>query len=494
MSNGLLAVVPARGGSRGIPLKVLQPVNGVPLVLHTLALVKAANVAKRTVVSTEDSYIASVVEAHGHEVLKRPPELAADGTPLIDVANEVVERLHWKGTVAIFQPTCPLLSVTTIRRVVDQFRTTDYDWAITTHKSPHIYWQEGECCTPRVNRQELDEHLSVMHRETGAIQLMTPEFAHKQHGRVGTIEIDAAEALDIDTPEDLAIARMRLGRRSIAFRVLMSPRYGTGHFWRALALADALSHHDIYWEWEGEPEGWARQMVEQRGWHDVPAGFWPDLWVYDCLDATRREIANVHAQGAKVVAFEDENGGARHADLVVNELYDHGDLHGPRYAVFRPEFMGLTPLPIAEKGEKVLVTFGGSDPAGLNQHYAAHLRAYCRELRVAERGVSMAKQMRWADLVVTGQGRTVGEAAMCGVPVLSIAVNDRESHHARIPGVQYMGLHATLADHQVGQAVGRLLADRMLREEMVQRARACVDGRGLQRIVRRIEDLLEGLD
>ena len=226
----------------------------------------------------------------------------------------------------------------------------------------------------------------------------------------------------------------------------------------------------------------------------------PDLVIFDKLDSSAEEVAQVKASGAKVVCLEDLGPGAGLADLTINELYaptrnvfDH-DYDGPRWAVLRPEFCGLPDYRVREKADRILVTFGGTDPSGLTERVAPLLQDYYH-LRVISGGqvVSMASEMRWADLVVSSAGRTAHEAAACGVPCITIAANARESTHSHCPGILRMGLHNTLSDEQIVRTIESVMKDFDRRSEMSETARAAVDGKGLQRIVARIESLLEGL-
>ena len=224
----------------------------------------------------------------------------------------------------------------------------------------------------------------------------------------------------------------------------------------------------------------------------------PDLVIFDSLDTTAEEVAAVKATGAKVVTLEDCGHGAMHADLVVNELYPRtgapytNEVNGPKYAVLRPEFCGLPEYRVREKADRIFVTFGGTDPSSLAGRVVPLFADYYH-VRTSEGVVSMAEQMRWADLVLCSAGRSAHEAAACGVPVVSIAANERESRHTHCPGVLRLGLHNTLTDEQIVTAVNSVMGDYDRRCEMSQTARAAVDGKGTRRIVFEIERLLEGL-
>lgn len=510
--SDLLILIPARGGSRGIPRKVLQPVAGVPLLVRTIRTAQESGVATRIVVSTEDAGIAAVARLHGAEVLERPAELAGDEATIGDVVDHALDALSWDGRVLVMQPTCPLVTGKSVRHWLHYVEELGLCWAISGSREGHLLWHNGRLLTDRVNRQQSTVYGGLV-RESGALQFFAAgandAFAYGSARGQCVLLPDEHEALDIDTHADLRAAELALSRRSIGFRVAVGTQVGTGHFWRCLQLSDALSFHHLTWWFVGEPEKWQTDLLDARGidcrgW-DITAG--PELVVVDALDAAETIVPHAKAYGAKTVVFEYDGWATKFADVVIDEFAD------PRYAVLRPEFLALP-----ERDDqwyahrlrdrpRMLVSFGGTDPSGLARRFAPLLNF--GQVRVVQgpgaaplewsggaevvRDASMAEEMRWADVVVTSQGRTVTEAAACGVPVVSIAANERESRHVRIPGVLYLGLHALVGDEHVRETVMRLLDSPGLRAEMARTARAQVDGKGVRRIVRRIEDLLEDL-
>src|SRR3990167_8395934 len=140
----MLAVIPARKNSQGIPGKALRTVAGVPLILRTLRTVEESGIAERIVVSTDDPVVHAFCELRGFACIERPAELAKDSTPLLDVARHAANAESWSGLVAMFQPTCPLVQAETLRRVCKKWQSTGFDWAITAADDPHIYWRDGK--------------------------------------------------------------------------------------------------------------------------------------------------------------------------------------------------------------------------------------------------------------------------------------------------------------------------------------------------------------
>jgi len=134
----ILAVIPARGGSRGVPQKNIRPVCGSPLIAYTIETALAArNLLYRVLVSTDDQEIATIARRLGAEVpFLRPADLAADGTPTLPVLRHAVRfveeqdgiRLDW---VLLLQPTEPFRTVADIRAAVELGRAGGCDSVIS---------------------------------------------------------------------------------------------------------------------------------------------------------------------------------------------------------------------------------------------------------------------------------------------------------------------------------------------------------------------------
>ncbi len=490
--EAVLAIIPVRGGSKRIHRKWAQLIGGKPMLQWTIDVARGAQGIDRLVVCTDDPEVASYAALRGVEVIDRPAELAKDDVPLAAVFTYVTEKLEWKGTVAVLQATCPLLSSETLTQTIQTFQEKrPSDWVITSAPQSHIFWQNGKPIVPRINSQDLAKNAVQVSRESGAIQIMTADYARTQKGTQSTLPIPAAEALDIDTFADLEEARLAVGKRTILFHVLASKEKGSGHLRRSLQLSEALGYHRIVWA-KDMLEDWALEEAMRRQVTFVdPHGITPDLVIIDALDAAHQLAPFYASKGIKVMVFECSDGTAqRFADEYVDEFVD------PKTTILRPEFRCLPPYEVRPAGRKVLVTFGGTDPTGMNERVeklvAGDAKADVISLP-AQKKVVMAELMRNADLVVTSQGRTVHEAAALGVPCLSIAVNERESRHAKLPGVVYLGLAATLADMAILDTVNRLLDSPALRREMSLTSSQAIDGRGINRVIHRIQALLEKL-
>ncbi len=108
----IISIIPARGGSKGIPRKNLKPILDKPLVAYSIEASLKSKYITRTIVSSEDDEIIEVSKKYGAEVIKRPMELAQDVTKTAPVMLQVLEELEKTGYradyVVLLQPTCPL--------------------------------------------------------------------------------------------------------------------------------------------------------------------------------------------------------------------------------------------------------------------------------------------------------------------------------------------------------------------------------------------------
>ena len=532
----VLAVVPARGGSKGIPRKNVRLLAGQPLISYVLRALAAAQTVDRVVVSTDDEEIKAVAQRSGAEVIDRPAELAGDAVTLDPVVYHAVEQVEAAGflpdVVLTVEPTAPLLRPATIDRAVLMLVESGADTVISLVNETHLAWTAGAdgrgvpLYEKRVNRQQLPQRL----RETGGVfasrrGIVTPT------GRIGQdvrlLELDPLEGLDIDAVEDWWIAEKALNRRRIVFRVDGSPQLGLGHVYRALSLAGRLLDHELLFVMDADlPLGvdlvrGAFYPVQTFTGDPLPAirEAGAQIVVNDILDTEVAYIRALRDMGLFVVNFEDLGPGNHAAHLVINALYDprFPEAHmvwGPQYADLRDEF-ATAPVKVVEPDvRRVLVTFGGADPADLTaktlrvlgtmrgdfenevvlglaygprEDLRAQAAALGPRVTVAEQVRDMSRRMHAADLVITSAGRTVYEVAAIGTPCIVMSQNAREQRHLFAlaeNGFVNLGLGADVPDETLRAAVARLVGDFAQRQRMSARMLAADIRGGTGRIVR----------
>ncbi|MBP3193951.1 cytidylyltransferase domain-containing protein [Natronogracilivirga saccharolytica] len=112
MSRNIIAIIPARGGSKGVPGKNLKPLAGMPLIDHTLSFAVRSNVFDRIVLTSDDEKICERAEEHGVQVIKRPEHLAGDNSLVVDamvhVLDELAKEPYEPELIFLLEPTAPV--------------------------------------------------------------------------------------------------------------------------------------------------------------------------------------------------------------------------------------------------------------------------------------------------------------------------------------------------------------------------------------------------
>lgn len=224
----VLGVIPARGGSKGVPRKNLADVNGRPLIAYTIDSALAASDLADVVVSTDDQEIATIAKACGARVpFVRPAHLAADDTPTIDVLVHLCQTLAEKGesydAICLLQPTSPQRDDTLIDDCVEQFRNSQADALVTVasvphHYNPHwVFWKAddgklrlstGEA-EPIIRRQLLPPAFI----RDGCIYITKTDVIVNKRSLYGesVVGFERPSGINIDTIEDLEAFRSYIG-------------------------------------------------------------------------------------------------------------------------------------------------------------------------------------------------------------------------------------------------------------------------------------------
>lgn len=220
----ILCVVPARGGSKGVPRKNLRVLAGRPLIAWTIEQALAARPSMDVVVSTDDDEIAAAAEAAGALVpFRRPPELARDDTPTEPVVRHAIEAARAADAapdaVMLLQATSPVRLPGTVSRAIAQLDATGVDSLVGVVPQAPFIWADGAepsaayDVTARPRRQDLTPQ-TLRYRETGSLYLtrtwVYDELDNRIGGRTGLFVMDEVEGVDVDTELDLAVAEQQL--------------------------------------------------------------------------------------------------------------------------------------------------------------------------------------------------------------------------------------------------------------------------------------------
>lgn len=225
MKEQILAIIPARGGSKTLPRKNIKKLKGIPLIAHTILSAKNSKYITRTVVSTDDNEIACIAKTYGAEIpFLRPQNLAGDSSPTIDSILNMLDYLekhekYYPDYVLLLQCTSPLRNTKHIDESIEKLLSSNFDGIISIcNAEVNPYWtnilnkdklqyfiKEGKQIT---RRQDLPE----IYRYNGAIFLAKTETLKKEktfevENLTGYI-MDEYSSIDIDTEIDFTIAEI----------------------------------------------------------------------------------------------------------------------------------------------------------------------------------------------------------------------------------------------------------------------------------------------
>jgi CMP-N,N'-diacetyllegionaminic acid synthase len=213
----VVAVIPARGGSKGLPRKNILPLDGKPLLAHTVLHARAAKRVDRTVVSTDDVEIAEVARAWGAEVpFMRPAALATDHATTEVVLQHALARLESEAgvrvdVVVLLEATAPLRAPGLVDEVVARLDDPDVDTAFTVVRDHGYFWsRDGDRIARLDPVYEPRQVRRPRWRETGSVyatRAVVVRGGERIGPRVSLVEQDEVDAfVDVHSAFDLWLA------------------------------------------------------------------------------------------------------------------------------------------------------------------------------------------------------------------------------------------------------------------------------------------------
>lgn len=228
----VLAVIPARGGSKGVPGKNIRPLAGRPLLAYSCAAAQGSRHVTRTVVSTEDEAIARCAVAFGADVpFLRPAALASDETPMLAVLQDLLRQLSERdsyrpGTLVLLQPTSPLRTAAHVDAAIDRLVESGADAVVSVVEVPHAFNPvsvmalEGDRLVPfggrgtgPTRRQDKPRVFARNGPAVLAVRAAIVEAGSLYGDDCRPLLMTPQESIDIDTLWDFELAEWVLSRR-----------------------------------------------------------------------------------------------------------------------------------------------------------------------------------------------------------------------------------------------------------------------------------------
>lgn len=223
MKPKILALIPARGGSKGIQKKNIKLLFGKPLIAWTIDQAKKSEYLNKIIVTTEDEEIGEISRSWGADIIKRPKELAKDESPTIDAIFHTLEVLKSENynpdIIILLQPTSPLRTTKDIDNAMELFLNTNCESVVSVCELKHSpYWcfeiEKGYLKSLfgdeylRRRRQDLEN----VYMPNGAMYISTPENLRKYKGfyclRTIPYIMPPERGIDIDNEVDFMLAEL----------------------------------------------------------------------------------------------------------------------------------------------------------------------------------------------------------------------------------------------------------------------------------------------
>lgn len=222
LNNNIIAIIPARGGSKGLPRKNILPLSGKPLIAHSIEHCTSSKYIQEVYVSTDEEEIVTVSKKHGASVILRPAELCQDESSselAIEHALEVLSERN--GTlpdlIVFIQCTSPVRGNNDLDQAIEQFVKEKADSLLSVSPSHAFLWRRSPGGPEPINynpehrprRQDKEQN----YWENGSFYIFSPQNFLKHKNRLGdrvSMYVMSRRVIDIDDELDFKIAELLL--------------------------------------------------------------------------------------------------------------------------------------------------------------------------------------------------------------------------------------------------------------------------------------------
>lgn len=218
----LFFLIPARGGSKGIPGKNSRMIARKPLIVHSIEIAKKVKYIDDVFVSTEDKKLKKIAIKNGAKVIDRPPKLATDTANILDSIKHLIQNIPdanvENSLIAIFWATTPIRKIKDIEKCIEMYDNKidcvvsvmeskiRPSWLFVERNNFLKFWQKG---TPEPNRQQQKERFYYIN---GSVVVTSSKFLMKQKtnflgGKMKGYLMDEKHSMDLDTKFDFELCK-----------------------------------------------------------------------------------------------------------------------------------------------------------------------------------------------------------------------------------------------------------------------------------------------
>ena len=214
--KNIIAIIPARGGSKGIPRKNIISFLNKPLITHSIEYAKKSTLVHNVYVSTDDKDISKVSLDSGAQVINRPRNLSNDTASTESVLLHALDNIKAKpDAIILLQPTSPLRPKGSLDKAIKHFFSEKYDSLLSISPTHRFFWQtKNKIAIPkydyknRPRRQDIGLN-EISYVENGSLYISSYDNLisneNRLGGNIGFIIFNEDYSYEIDTPTDLKI-------------------------------------------------------------------------------------------------------------------------------------------------------------------------------------------------------------------------------------------------------------------------------------------------
>ncbi len=223
----VLAIIPARGGSKRIPRKNILPLNGKPLIAYTIEDALESGLVNRVIVSTDDRHIRQLSRSLGAEVIDRPREFAQDTSSseeaLLHVLNELESKESYVPDLVVFlQCTSPLREDADIDNAIRSLLDNGDDSLFSAFRFKKYVWQKEDDRVTAINydfsKRWREQDFPPQFQENGSIYVFKPwvlrEHGNRLGGKIGLYEMDYLNSFQVDSYDDIQLCECLIDIKS----------------------------------------------------------------------------------------------------------------------------------------------------------------------------------------------------------------------------------------------------------------------------------------
>lgn len=480
----------ARKGSRDvISRQNIRLVNNKPLIFYIIKT--ALEFSKAEVyVSTDSDEIKELSLMYGAKVIHRPKSLTTNSTSIKEICFHALKDLQRRGKnfekCLVLHPKIPLIKLSTIRKFLNSVeKNVDTVFGVYDVINSKLSYNVR-------NSNDLLE-LNPMKHETALlnriVSFRTKKFL-KNNGKFDPpfkgIRLSKNETLSLTSYHDFGIFEQIITRKRILVRIDSTVSIGMGHVYNMLTILNNFRNEEIIIVMHKNRNLGSNKFKEHL--YDVKnfstflelekiiEDFHPNIIFNDILNTDENYMKKLTKFNSMIVNFEDVGKGRKYTNLVFNPIFNKRkqlskEFYGGKYACVREEFRIWKNTLLRKKVEKVIISFGGTDLKNITKKTLLlieknqltdieftvilgfgfrnknKIRKLVKKLQknnlkiiLVESSDFLAQYIRDTDFAIISNGRTVFEVACMNVPIITVAINNREKSHSFVKE-EKIGLH-----------------------------------------------------